>query len=634
MTRRYTSELDNLSTVYDAATKANVSALAGSVETWLSRPMLMVGSGGSYSTASFATLLHEQASGQLARSTTPLDIIRKGARSSGIVCFSASGRNRDIVAAFRHAVRQENSPLAALVLAEQSPLAELSERATHADVFSITHPSYSDGFLAVASLLASCVLLMRAYREAVDEAVSDLPTSLHALIERVTSLASLDVLADQLDPVMERPYTSVLYTPSLRPTAVDMESRFVEAALGALHIADLRNFGHGRHVWLAKRGEDTGVIALVGDGLSTLTAKTIDLLPDDVPVANIEFEGARDLQALAGMVVGLFVAQAAGETAGIDPGKPGVPAFGRALYGLAPQSDGKSQADLNREAAIRRKGQDASDPRWVDSYQAAVERINSARFGAVVLDYDGTLCDTKARFDPLAGDVAAELARLCSGGATLGIATGRGPSAGQELRRALPPGTHDRVIVGYYNGAEVRSLTDATDPLLPDLDSTHPVLAALAEDEVFASTRVGTRNVAQVSVGLSLKLSVDRAVSRAYFVLARLGIKGWVVASSHAIDILLKSQSKGKVVDAVAEMAGHKDAVLRIGDRGIWPGNDAALLDDPYGLSVDEASPHAEHGWALAPAGIKGVPATLYFLHRLKWSNKGGRMKLSLGARG
>ena len=634
VTRQYKNELSKLSTVFRAARQSNVSALSRTIESWLSRPMIMVGSGGSYSTASFAAFLHEQSTGQVTRSATPLDVVTRVPSDSGMVCFSASGHNRDIISAFRYAVCKEISPLAALVLTDGSPLAELAARTWYTDLISMPHPSYKDGFLAVASLLASCLLLLRGYRAALGQTDTDIPQSLNTLVRSTTSLKSVNELSQMLAPVTDRKYISVLYTPALAPAAVDLESRFVEAALGALHIADLRNFGHGRHVWLAKRSEDTGVVALIGDGLASLNTKTLDLLPESVPVAPIEFDGAWDVQALAGIVVGLYLAETAGQRAGIDPGKPRVPAFGRALYRLAPQNVGKTQAELNQEAALRRKRQHVGNTDWVARHGNALARLNTTRFDALVVDYDGTLCQTSARFDPLLPGVAKELTRLCQSGATLGIATGRGASAGKELRRALPADVHDRVFIGYYNGAEIRPLTDTSDPLLPELESTHPLLESLANDAMFGASKVRTRNRAQVSVGLNRSFCIDKALSRAYELMRCIAIDGSVVASSHSIDILLQSQSKRGVVDAVAQHLGKHDAILRLGDRGGWPGNDAALLDDPYGLSVDDVSTHPEHCWALAPAGVKGVQATLYYLHRLKWSRSGGRIKLTPGARG
>ena len=46
----------------------------------------------------------------------------------------------------------------------------------------------------------------------------------------------------------------------------------------------------------------------------------------------------------------------------------------------------------------------------------------------------------------------------------IGIATGRGKSVRKSLQKALPATLWDRVVVGYYNGAEIGMLGDDTCP--------------------------------------------------------------------------------------------------------------------------------------------------------------------------
>lgn len=128
MTDRYSSELKQLSVVYDAAVSADIDPIVRTVATWAERPMIMAGSGGSFSTASFAAFLHEQVTGRLARAATPLELSSGGLPDAGVACFSANGRNHDIIAAFRNASRREVDPLSALVLADDSPLAQLASR--------------------------------------------------------------------------------------------------------------------------------------------------------------------------------------------------------------------------------------------------------------------------------------------------------------------------------------------------------------------------------------------------------------------------------------------------------------------------------------------------------------------------
>jgi hypothetical protein len=99
-----------------------------------------------------------------------------------------------------------------------------------------------------------------------------------------------------------------------------------------------------------------------------------------------------------------------------------------------------------------------------------------------------------------------------------------------------------------------------------------------------------------------------------------------VSCSSHSIDVTFGTARKTDVVDAVRRLMGcPADApILRIGDKGRWPGNDADLLDDLCGLSVDEVSPSPEGCWGLSPRGILGIQATLYYLDRIHWNRGSG----------
>src|SRR5260370_29648479 len=51
-------------------------------------------------------------------------------------------------------------------------------------------------------------------------------------------------------PLHGRQHFIVLHSPSLDAAAWDLESKFSEAALGSIQVADYRNFAHGRHHWI------------------------------------------------------------------------------------------------------------------------------------------------------------------------------------------------------------------------------------------------------------------------------------------------------------------------------------------------------------------------------------------------
>ncbi len=595
--------------------------------------MVMVGSGGSFSTATFAADLHESATGQLARAATPLEVVSKASRDAGLVCFSASGRNQDIVTAFRVAATREMEPLSAFLLAEHSPLEELGKRFGYADVVCMGHRLFKDGFLAVASLVGFSMLLVRAYRAVFGRSERDLPESVVELIQQVTSFAGLVDIRAAADRVMQdRNYVSVLYSSELAAIAVDLESRFVEAALGALHIADLRNFGHGRHFWMARKAQETGVLALISERQKDLGTRTVSLLPDEVATLAIHFRGSTDIQVVAGLVVGLFVTESAAGFADVDPGKPGVPRFGRRLYQLKPKLERSRQADLNRAAALRRKGASSDDPLWIARYHHALETVNGSRYEALVVDYDGTLCDARRRAGPLSAAISEELTRLGDEGAVFGLATGRGPSAAIELRASLPLRLHDRVLVGYYNGATIRRLTDRADPVVEHPCEESSLVTALTNDPML-SGRVRS-NAVQISTGVRRGIRVEAGAAQVRLLMRGNGVDGEVVTSGHSIDVCLAGQSKEDLVRAIRVSFGLGEGpILRIGDCGRPPGNDWRLLDDPYGLSVDEVSGHPMHCWSLTPAGMKGVQATSHYLRHLQWSGRGGRLMLSPASR-
>src|SRR5258707_11344394 len=122
MTVRSSRELANLQNAYAAARSADISDMASAIASAAVRPAAMIGSGGSFSVASFAAFLHQISTGRLATALTPLEYLDLPLGDPAVVCFSASGRNKDIAAAFEEAAKREARPLVGLVMREASPL--------------------------------------------------------------------------------------------------------------------------------------------------------------------------------------------------------------------------------------------------------------------------------------------------------------------------------------------------------------------------------------------------------------------------------------------------------------------------------------------------------------------------------
>jgi len=91
-----------------------------------------------------------------------------------------------------------------------------------------------------------------------------------------------------------------------------------------------------------------------------------------------------------------------------------------------------------------------------------------------------------------------------------------------------------------------------------------------------------------------------------------------MVRSKHSVDILARGVSKSALIAHIIQQDKIDPyQVLAMGDQGAWPGNDAALLEHRFSLSVDMPSRRLDRGWKLAPAEKRDVDAALWYLERM-----------------
>jgi len=520
----------------------------------------------------------------------------------------------------------------------------MAKRFWYVDFIGLKLPSGKDGFLATNSLLAFSVFLRRAYGKAFSFP-NTLPRSFQALVysqrPRKQYIADLKKRCAQL---WTRENLVIVFGPSARCGAIDLESKLMETALCAVQTADYRNFAHGRHHWLAKHGHVTGVLAFVAKKDVPIAARTLQLLPKNIPISQIEISGVGFDANLEAIVVAFFITGFAGEARGINPGKPGVPAFGRKIYHLnAFKRAHMSGQNIPRamKAAIERKSRNSIDNLsnggslflWMDYYQKFVRTIRSVPFCGVVLDYDGTLCDPRSRFVGWRREARLEVVRLLKAGTLVGIATGRGESVRKDLREGIPKNLWNRLVVGYLNGADVAFLSDDLHPTKrKQIHSLRRISKAIKNHPIIRLFTTCKNYPMQISVhpkGLCSQEFVWDNLKNLKLLADNRDIK--VVQSSHSVDILASSVSKSRVVDNIRSLLNDPTAyVLCIGDQGRWPGNDFSLLLEPFSLSVDEVSSDHETCWNLAPAGYRGVQAAIYYLKLLKPRCSTGFVRLSL----
>jgi len=642
LAKPYELEISRLEETFRWACAADISGLEGAVKHAGLSPLAAVGSGGSLTAAQVLVALHQSYTGKPGIVQTPLeavDTVFEAAVSQWLL--TAGGTNVDINAAARSLIEREHRQIAVLCGRANSPITAICERHPFVDLMVFPPPAGKDGFLATNSLLGFSTLLARAYVSVFDHLASwgDVSDVVAPLLD--ASSKPIRVWRDSVDALWQRPTTIVLYGPSTQVGATDIESKFTEAALGNIQLADYRNFAHGRHHWLAKRGDQTAVLALVAEEDRELATKTLKLIPAEVPIARLDVPGTGPAALLGSLISALYLTGWAGQARDIDPGQPGVPEFGRKLYHLklpkrAPRHTAP-QLNAAAAAAIRRKtgesvhllqGKNTLDF-WRQAHRDFIDRLEKTTFAAVVLDYDGTVVDTRERFHPARPDIAGELQRIADSDAILAIATGRGVSVRNDLRTVLPSAAWHRVVVGYYNGAMIGWLADDAQPdgtnvVCPELKD---LAVALAESHELAGSARQTNRRYQITLEPIRFMAENRLWDIAHQVVLQGGYTEAVITrSSHSIDIVASGVSKKNVVRHVQDLVGGRD-ILTIGDRGRWPGNDYALLSTPMGLSVDEVSVDPCNCWNLAEPGQRGIAVTRMYLGALDSAEKGLRFR-------
>jgi fructoselysine-6-P-deglycase FrlB-like protein len=636
MGRPFDAEMFRLEETYAFASTVDVDGLSNIVKTIIGGPIVSVGSGGAYSAAAFLRKLHERATGFPSVAATPLELESFSFVRSNTAIFlvSARGRNVDILAAAEAANRLEPSFLCAIVATAESALLARITKLPFAQGFSFTTPGGRDGYLATNSLLATNVILHRAYARAMG--ASDAIPSFSSLIG-----ASISDLINEYDrelgDLWTRDVLLVLHGPDSSVAAIDLESKLTEAALIFTKTADLRSFAHGRHHWLTRFEKSTGVLTLSDRRTKHLARRTSALLPASVVNRTITLRHDGLIGEVEALVRVFAVTASLGHAKRVDPGRPGVASFGSRLYRLSTRIS-PAGSQVATAAAVRKVAAGATYPFSLIEQKAkeAIQRFRTSTFGAIVFDLDGTLLAPSERW-ALAGskDLRIALGRLLDNGVGLGVATGRDSTEKTfGLLRSFFKRRHwSQVLIGFCNGARLGKL-DEGDALT--------VASDICLDPIADLLRLRLANVTDIDLKVSATQLTLHSKSREVIVrpevlftiaeeaVASCDISAKVLRSSHSVDIVSRATSKNEVVRRL--QAERSSKVLRCGDTGAWPGNDFEFLADPYGLSVDRVSLDLDRCWNLLPAGVRSVNGVLHYLATAVMLNDGTFTLEKLGA--
>lgn len=592
------------------------STLEEIIETITQFPLLVVGSGGSFSAAHFVARLNEQKSGKLARAITPLEFIFSTVNPSlhAVLFLTASGNNKDILKAFEYAVQHEFAAIAIVCASIGSKIAKRASSFSYVHVIEYPNPAIKDGFLAVNSLLSINILIARAYY-----AIDTSNDSIQKLIDFKPNFQK-----SNWDTILNRKTLIALGAEWAWPALVDLESKFTEAALGNVLITDFRNFGHGRHHWFDKKGDESALLVLETPQVASLALKTITILPAKFPRIVIKSLFSGPLACIDLLIQIFYFVNEAGKRANIDPGKPRIPEYGRKMYHISPSPVIFPKAK-NRSVWIERKYRASNQSysileNYLDQYLSVLKHI---KFAGIVFDYDGTLCDPPERFTKPKPEIADALNNLLSLGITFGVATGRGKSVQDSLRQVINKKFWGKIIVGNYNGSTVLQLNRDLPQFNGNLSKTiKEANEILSEDTLLKENTNITVRSKQISFTPKTSFSKQNVFKRVCEILRDLENIN-IVQSDHSVDILDSEASKLHVVEELRVMLKDKaNNILIIGDQGQYGGNDFEMLSLPYSLSVNNISSSITTCWNLSPCGLRGMMATLSIIKAMKVKNK------------
>lgn len=615
MGKAYSDEVSYIPQTLQWAVGQNIDRLRKCVRSCADRSLIAIGSGGSFTAAAYIAGLHERKYGKLSRAATPLEAIT-GFEAGDVasVYLSAEGRNNDILAAAQAHCGADRGSIA-LTLTPANPLLSFCQSSGVATPVQFDMPWQKDGYLATNSLVAMMTLFAQAYLdEPLPETIPDTGW-IQQQREELAMSEALSCLATGADLI-------VLYGAAGKIAAVDLESKFAEAALGSCQPVDYRQFAHGRHLQLAQQKLPV-VIALGNEHDRLLMDTSLGHFPSAVQVLRVQLPTGYAVGELVGVIYAMLIVEVISQRRQMDVGQPHVPSFGRALY----STDVRETVTRFSEkvpAVLRHKvpklPADQIDS-WVEAAHSFLARVERARFAGIACDFDGTCCYTPRRWDGLEPRLIEDFERVLDGGVEIAFATGRGDSIQADLCRKLPQEHWPKVLVGYYSGSAIARLDqEFSDPVQDarfiDLRSW------LTEHCLIPESPLDTKICgAQMSIRLSGALSRDAVTSAIAHWITVNGHSGWrVFCSGHSVDVLTEAGGKRNVILRFAQalQVNPNEEILRVGDSGHFTGNDYELLSDGLGLSVATVSPLKTSCWNLLPEGVHGAAGMHHYLSALE----------------
>jgi len=614
MGKPYCEELDRIPQTLQWATACVIDQ--SMAPPWDRSPIVTVGSGGSFTAADFAARAFQTRRHYICIASSPLEYLRYSAELGAhhTVLLSAEGKNPDIRTAAAAALRNATSTIA-ITCQLETPLSEVLAGRANARTVETASPWGRDGYLATNSLVATCVVLA---------GLNKLDIDVVAAVEEFQRARRDLRLRELVGHVTNGRKLLAIHGTAGTTAAIDLECKFAEATFGTVQRTDLRQFAHGRHLQLIQGKEQYAIIAYVNQSELDLWAAVQRHLPKEVPIFTCVLPSALADAAIQGLLFTFALLESVSDRLGVDPGQPAVPKFARQIYALETSSYVRPTYRSTENAklvALFRKG--IATTRLIAALEAYMDRLARARFRGLVLDFDGTCCETPHRLEGIRPELGKELNRLLEAGMVLAFASGRGDSLHDDLRKKVAKHLWDRVLLGCHSGSSRVRLSEPWQEG-PRCTAMSAVEADLTQQGIDGKTYTLRSHSGQLTIESNDPQHLQKAFVTACRVMAF--HSGWrTFRSAHSIDVLAPTASKAIVANWLARelVADANSELLRIGDRGEIFGNDSELLSSGLSLTVDGASLDEDTCWLLGNRCASASERTLAYLEAIQPAGSG-----------
>lgn len=625
MRGRFSEKLDRIAETASLAAASDAKVLAKALEGGSARPAIAVGSGGSAIAAEYFARCRETLFSVRTFVETPMEFVLGASRitSSDVWLFSAGSDNADVLAAVETAIKRRASAIH-LVTRNPEGLAAMKVSAAGGNVHAVPVVDVKDGYLATHSLVGTTTALLAASDLVSGEPVgANLTANYLTGVQERLSATARERARKQFQSLKPSDTMLLLTDPQAKPIATLIDTSLWESGICPVQTTDFRNFAHGRHAWVHQHVQSTIVLTLTSQDSREVWQALNGNLPVELRKIEIDLGRCGRLANALGLIDALVLIEAMGAAVAIDPGRPPIGPYAKHIYDNAALRSLASSLlpslEHKRLAVLRHDDPSSQNLLLAEARRNWLSGLSDAIFGGLVLDYDGTVVRTDDRYSPPEGAIVEELERLVSQGMKIAIATGRGSSAGKDLRAVLQPAIYGSVIVGYYNGGYIRTL---------DIDiKVHRPPADAAIDEAIAWLSVHKElflKACELEPGVQVTIQHSDLKKSDRFALDVAGCppiadgRVRLTRSAHSFDLIPATTTKLSAVKALTTNLEEGLAVLCVGDSGSRSGNDYAILATPYGISVGDVCGAANGCWSFFGDHLLGPDALLELLRALK----------------